>query len=406
MPLLSSNPMWETFGLRALQHAVYGGADFGECLTTMQRISDAGTRDEWFNAWVSTADEVAAAGDDSTSKGHAVSAREAYLRASTYYRTANFPLFGAPTDPRLAATFEKETRTFQKGAALYDPPIEVLEIPFESKTLPAYFVKIDGSGAPRKTIIHTNGYDSNIQEMYLAIAPAAIRRGYNCLLFDGPGQGRNLIRDGLTVRPDWENVVRPVIDYALGRPEVDPKQMVLMGWSFGGFLAPRAAAFEHRIAALVADPGQWDQRDNFIPALPLSAEQKAKFPDIDPALMEPMAAYLASPQSDPLLRWKLLQRGLWVNGVRTLFDYFVDMLRFEVSSVASRIACPTLLTAPEGDPIAVGATKLYEALTVGNKKLVRFNEVAGGHCEGQARTLYHQRVFDWLDETLARISSG
>ena len=28
-------------------------------------------------------------------------------------------------------------------------------------------------------------------------------------------------------------------------------------------------------------------------------------------------------------------------------------------------------------------------------------EGSGGHCEGMARTLYHQRVFDWLDETLA-----
>jgi hypothetical protein len=37
---------------------------------------------------------------------------------------------------------------------------------------------------------------------------------------------------------------------------------------------------------------------------------------------------------------------------------------------------------------------------------VRFTatEGAAGHCEGAARRLYHQRVFDWLDETLA--SSG
>ena len=78
--------------------------------------------------------------------------------------------------------------------------------------------------------------------MYFAHAPAAIRRGYNVLLFDGPGQGRNLIKDGIHIRPDWENVVRPVIDYALTRPEIDPDKIVLAGWSFGGFLAPRAAA--------------------------------------------------------------------------------------------------------------------------------------------------------------------
>jgi hypothetical protein len=53
--------------------------------------------------------------------------------------------------------------------------------------------------------------------MYFAFAVAANRRGYHCLLFDGPDQGRVLITQGLPMRPDWENVVRPVIDYALTR---------------------------------------------------------------------------------------------------------------------------------------------------------------------------------------------
>ena len=96
--------------------------------------------------------------------------------------------------------------------------------------------------------------------MFCPDGPAAVRRGYNCLLFDGPGQGRNLIRAGQPLRPDWETVVKPVIDFALTRPAVDAKRIVLAGWSFGGFRAPRAAAFEKRIAALIGDPGQWGQQ--------------------------------------------------------------------------------------------------------------------------------------------------
>ena len=114
-----------------------------------------------------------------------------------------------------------------------------------SKTLPAYFLKVDDSGNARPTIIYTNGYDSNIQEMYFAHADAALKRVYNCLLFDGPGQGRNLIRGNSYLRPDWENVVTPVIDYTLTRKEIDQKKIILAGWSFGGFLAARAAAYEH-----------------------------------------------------------------------------------------------------------------------------------------------------------------
>jgi pimeloyl-ACP methyl ester carboxylesterase len=393
--------MYEEFGQRALLQATYGGADFGECTTTIERVGAGGLHD-WYREWVATADRLAEIGDQSAAAGHAVSAREAYVRASTYYRTAYFPLFGKPVDPHLVEAFGRETESFHKAATLFSPPIEALEIPFdEGGSLPAYLVKADDSGTPRPTLVQTNGYDSNIQESYLSHAPAAIRRGYNYLGFDGPGQGRNLIRDGIPIRPDWENVVRPVIDFAMKRPEIDPDRIVLVGWSFGGFLAPRAAAFEHRIAALVADPGQWDQRDAVIPALPLSEEEKQRFPNIDPERLRPMEEWLRAPEADPMLRWRLLQRGMWVNGVDNLYDYFVSMLDYELSSVAGRISCPTLLTAAEGDPIAAGAPKLLEAIDV-PKRLVRFTaaEGAGGHCEGAARVLYHQRVFDWLDEVL------
>lgn len=399
-PLLSDNPMWEAFGNRALVLAIDRGADFGECVTSVQRVG-AGGVDDWYREWVATADRIAAIGEESAAAGHRASAREAYYRACNYYRSAYFPLYGAPTDPRLVEAFDKETAVFLKGAALSDIPIEAIEIPFEGKSLPAYLVTVDDSGEPRPTIVHTNGYDSTIQEMYFAHAPAAIRRGYNVLLFDGPGQGRNLIKDGEHIRPDWENVVRPVIDYALTRPEIDAEKIALAGWSFGGFLAPRAAAFEHRLAALIADPGQWDEGPALLARLPLTEEQKAAFPDIDPALLEPFESWLKSPDAPAMLRWSLIQRGLWVNGVDSIYSYAVDMMRYELSSVAKNIACPTFLSEAEADPVADYAPELYEAITA-PKILVPFTiaEGAGMHTESLARTLYDQRMFDWLDETL------
>jgi pimeloyl-ACP methyl ester carboxylesterase len=399
-PLLSDNSMWEAFGNRALVLALDRGADFGECVTTVERVGHGGV-DDWHREWVATADRIAAIGDESAAGGHRASAREAYYRACNYYRSSYFPLYGAPTDPRLVEAFDQETAVFLKGAALSDIPIEAIEIPFEDRTLPAYFVTVDDSDAPRPTIVHTNGYDSTIQEMYFAHAPAAIRRGYNILLFDGPGQGRNLIKDGIHIRPDWENVVRPVINYALTRPEIDPNKIALAGWSFGGFLAPRAASFEHRIAALIADPGQWDEGPALLVRLPLTDEQKAAFPDIDPALLEPFEEWLRGPDAPSMLRWSLIQRGLWVNGVDSVYDYAVDMFRYELSTVAKNIACPTFLSKAEADPVADYAPELNAAITA-PKVLVPFTvaEGAGMHTEALARTLYHQRMFDWLDETL------
>jgi pimeloyl-ACP methyl ester carboxylesterase len=399
-PLLSDNPMWEAFGGRALVLAIDRGADFGECVTTVQRVG-AGGVDDWYREWVATADRLAAIGDTSAAAGHRASAREAYYRACNYYRSAYLPLYGAPVDPRLVDAFDKETAVFVQGAALSDHPIEAVEIPFEGTSLPAYVVQVDDSGEPRPTIVYTNGYDSTIQEMYFAHAPAAIRRGYNVLLFDGPGQGRNLIKDGMHIRPDWEHVVRPVIDYALTRPEIDPDRIALSGWSFGGFLAPRAAAFEHRLAALIADPGQWDERDPVVRMLPLTDAQKAAFPDIDPSLLASMEAWLKGPDAPAMLRWAIVQRGFWVNGVDSLYAYAVDMLRYELSPVAKNIACPTFISQAEDDPVADYAADLFAAITA-PKVLVPFTmaEGAGMHTEALARTLYAQRLFDWLDDTL------
>jgi pimeloyl-ACP methyl ester carboxylesterase len=401
---LSDNPLYEAFGTRALFQATYGGADFGECARAVGRVGD-GDALAWHREWSATADALVEAGDACAAAGHRVSAREAYVRATTYYRIGYYPLFGAPCDERLHASFDHEVEAFGKATPLWDQPVELVEIPFEAgATLPGVLVCPSEGSEPRATIVHVNGYDSNVHEMFVSHAPAAIKRGYNILLFDGPGQGRNLIRDGRTMRPDWENVVRPVIDFALARPEVDQRRVILAGWSWGGFLAPRAAAFEDRIAALWADPGQWDQRDVVVGRLPLSDEEKASFPEsVDPAKLAPMESYLRSDAADPMLRWRLLQRGLWVHGKETLFDYLAEMTNYELSPVAANITCATLLTAAEGDPIASGAPKLLDAVAAKRKALISFTEAdgAGGHCEGTARRLFHQRCYDWLDDTLA-----
>lgn len=401
-PLLSDNEMWEAFGGRPISRISYGGAQIGEIRAAIEATGNGGT-DEWHSAWKNMADRLVGVGDDCVANGHTLSARETYLRAAAYYQATYFPLFGKPVDARLIAAFENEVTAFQKALTLYDTPIEVLEIPFEGTTLPAYFAKVDDSGKPRPTLICTNGYDSNIQEMFFAHAPAALQRGYNCLLFDGPGQGRVLYKQGIPMRPNWESVVTPVIDYAVSRPEIDTRRMALVGWSFGGFLAPRAAAFEHRIAALIADPGQGDQRDAVLSMLPLTQKQKADFPNIDPHLLDGAAKKI---ESNPMMRWKVVQRSQWVHGTDSVFETLKALSEYSVLSVAHQITCPTLLTAAEGDFTAAMSKRLLAALTVTRKELVNFTnaEGAGGHCQAFSRALYHQRSFDWLDETFAMIA--
>jgi hypothetical protein len=237
--MLSTDTFFEDEAMRSLVHVQFGGADFGECMNTMQRVPP-GDIAAWHREWTATADRVAAIGDECAKGGHHISAREAYLRAANYYRTSYVMHFGAPVAPEVRHGFAREAATFRAFAERMNPPVEPVEIPYEGTTLPGYFCRAPSASGRSRTLIATNGYDSTVHEMYFAFAVAATRRGYHCLLFDGPGQGRVLIQQGLPMRPDWENVVRPVLDYALACPEVDPTRVALAGWSFGGYLACEA----------------------------------------------------------------------------------------------------------------------------------------------------------------------
>src|SRR5690606_37177572 len=106
------------------------------------------------------------------------------------------------------------------------------------------------------------------EELFFAGGHAALQRGYAVLLVDGPGQGGAFVEQGLVFRPDWENVVTPQIDWLLTRPDIDPDRIALIGRSWGGYLAPRAATGEHRIAAVIADAAQYDVGGRALGLLP------------------------------------------------------------------------------------------------------------------------------------------
>ncbi|WP_247895541.1 S9 family peptidase [Azospirillum sp. TSH58] len=130
--------------------------------------------------------------------------------------------------------------------------------------LPGRFIPAEGfETRVRPLIVFTNGYDATITDLYFASAVAASRRGYHCLLFDGPGQGAMLYEHNVPLRPDWETVIGAVVDFAETLPLVDAARIALSGWSLGGHLAPRGASGEPRIAALIADPGTWSIADGF-----------------------------------------------------------------------------------------------------------------------------------------------
>ena len=398
---LFADGLHQEFATWALGFAPYGAADVGEVVAIADAVED-GDDGSYYEAWTAMAGRLAEEADAAQSKGRRQSACEAYLHASCYYAIAYHPLYGTPVDPRLTAAFKQQIGAFDKAMALRDPPVERLEVPYEQTTMPAYLIRAVGrEHETRPLLIAGTGYDATVTETYFATAVAAAARGYHCLFHDGPGQGRLLIEQSIPIRPDWENVVTPLVDFALGLDGVDPGRVAYTSWSLGGYLAPRAASGEHRLAACIADPGIWDflpQVRGMVLRLGLPQEAAAALPKADEDTLRRLTE---AAEGSRELRWRIIKRGFWVGAVSTMADYIRSLAEFTLEGRAEAIRCPTLLTSAERDPLGKGAEALYDRLTC-PKQLLRFTaaEGAGEHCEIMNRSLLNRRVFDWLDGVL------
>ncbi len=388
------NDLFDDFAGWLRGYTATGGPDIGVLEAVGAAVGD-GDAAAFNAAWMAEGDRFAAEAATMLAAGRTGNARRLLFWAAACYATSYHPLYGAPVDPRLLASFRRQIETFERALALLPHPVKPLRIPYEATTLPGYFLPATGrEEAVRPLVILTNGYDGSVTEMYLAEAAGVAARGYHCLFFDGPGQGEMLIEQGVPMRPDWEAVVRPVVDFALTLPGIDPARIALWGWSLGGYLALRGASGEPRLAACVADPG--------LRAV-MTPQMLARFGVKDAAgpgtAVE--AALEAAAKASPRMHWSLMQRGLWVHGVASLGDYATAAMAMTLEGRVGMIGCPTLLTTAENDPLSHGAEALLAELSC-PKALLRFTaaEGAGDHCEMGNRSLAMMRIVDWLDDTL------
>lgn len=397
---LFHDQLHEDFRTWPIAYIPYGGADFGEIQAVAMLIGD-GDDGAYYDAWNAAADRLSAEADAALAKGHVASARALYLKASAFYGTSFHPIFGAPVDPRLTAAFRKEVAALDKGLGLGPHPVVPLVIPFGRTPLPAYFIPAEGFETEvRPLLILNNGYDCTITDTYFASAVAASHRGYHSLLFDGPGQGAMLYERGIPLRPDWEVIIKAVVDFAETLPLVDAKRIALYGWSLGGHLAPRGASGEPRIAALIADPGTWSIAEGFrdvvVRRFGVAPEAASDLGALEQTIIDKMDAFI---RSNRRMNWKVVQRGFWVHGVKDLRAYLASAEFFTMKERAKLIQCPTLITQAEGDALSADAGTFFDALEC-PKTMMHFSaaEGAGGHCEMGNRSLLNGRVLDWLDE--------
>jgi dienelactone hydrolase len=395
MKLFFNDPEFDAQLQRTMSHAYGLGADLGECLATAQRIQ--GTNyDSWYREWLATAERAQQLGEACLARGRRVSACEAFLRAAEYFRAAYFFCRRDLDDPRLLTAWRGCRTCFRRAAALFSHPCETVDIPFEEVPLSGYFLSPAPSGAPRPTVLSSSGYDAPVEEVYFSLAAPLVRRGYNCLIFEGPGQGGSLYEKHLYFRPDYEVVVTAVVNYALARRDVDPGRLALIGRSFGGYLAPRAATGEHRLAALIADPGQMGpgvQMRKLLAAPLLDQIDKD-----DPAADAVFDGLLQDPRKKEFYGARMA-----AHGASTMRAWLRQLGAYTLEGRAQLIRCPTLIVANDADSTANTARQLYEALEC-PKQFLLFQDAqgAGGHCQGLGQLQFYQAALDWLDEVLAR----
>lgn len=400
---LFADPLHNEFAGLATAWIAAGAADYGEVMAIAEAFPEDGDDAAYYDAWSGAAGRHVERADAALKTGHEATAQGHFFRAVAFYGVAIKPLFGTPVNPRMTEGFENCTEAFDRAIALGPRQAERLTVPFDGYELPTLFVPAVGSapGEPRPVVIVCNGYDGTLPENHLGIGKAATERGYHVVLFDGPGQGALLVRDGITLIPDWERVVTAVVDAIIDRDDVDSGRIALNGWSLGGYLAPRAATAEHRLAAVVADPALWgiiDGMRGLVTALGWP-ELAAGLPDLPADAAAEMTSKI---MADRGLTWRIVKRGFWVHGVEDLQGYIRAAERFTLTGRADDIRCPLLATMSEGDPLASGAEAFVDQLSCPTT-LLKFTaaEGAGEHCEIQNRWLLNGSVLDWLDDTLA-----
>ncbi|HEY7947231.1 MAG TPA: hypothetical protein VID75_06125, partial [Acidimicrobiales bacterium] len=382
--------------LRAMGAADYGGSSVGECLAAAGMITDGDTG-SWVSAFSHLAARVERRASSCLDAGHLVSARDHFLRASTYHRTAEYY---AEADPDVLAECGRRSRAcFESAAALFDPPVESLSIPFEDGFLPGYLVAPRPGTAPGErpvgTLVALGGFDSGAEEMYFQLGAAGAARGWQVLVFDGPGQTGCMRRNPtMTYRPDYEAPFGAVLDEVEHRLGPAGGFVALAGMSIGSYCATRAAAHDDRVGALVVDSPLVDLYRYFEAFLGPDVFRMRR--DIRPEDVAGIPEDLLPAQ----MLWGIAAVCRRF-GVASLQAWKAHLRDYRLESDLSAVSCPSLALVGEREGVEVlRQADEFAAGVSGPVTACQFSvdDGADAHCQADNLRLAAQVVYDWLDD--------
>lgn len=286
------------------------GMDAAIVADLIRRVDDGG------EDWVLTADVL---GDDEDAyaqaeldAGHRLSAQHFFLSAAALHRVAQYDLHDI-TDEKVQLN-QKVKTSFSKAAALFDPPLEHLDIAYRDFTMDGWiYLPIDRPG--RCPIVVMLGGATGFKEEFHDHALLMVQRGLAVAAIDSPGQGMTRYLNGGALEVESEKGIGAIIDVLADDDRFG--KIGIYGGSLGGYYAARTAALDHRLDACAAYVRAYDCADMI--------------------------------GSDQL-------RDYYLHHFAVLFDTDEDnvaqlMAQMTMDGIAEKIECPLILVHGDGDPM-------------------------------------------------------
>lgn len=327
-----------------------------------------------------------------TAAGEQAEAEGSHLRAALFYRAAQFYTLNDARDENGASLKEV---LYEKCMAHYDAHYRNVEgmhyerIPFQNGYLPVYYVRPENA---RGVIVLHGGYDSLIQE-FLEILPWFQARGYETYFFEGPGQGEVLMRCGIRMTPEWERCTSAVLDHF----HLD--DVTLIGVSLGGYLAPRAAAYDSRIQRVV----MYDMIYDFYGAvIRRMGKRKALLFDWMTAHPKNILWKWLGRKLDEnyFTRWLLGQGYAIYEDVHTPCEYFNCIKQYNTREISPLLRQDVLVLAGSEDLYTIYYADQLKALTNARSvtgRLFTEQETAGHHCQIGNLPLLLETIAEWTE---------
>jgi alpha-beta hydrolase superfamily lysophospholipase len=309
--------------------------------------------------------------------------------AAYYYRGAEF--FMTEDHPEKLEAFERFMSLYYE----VHPDIAALRttLPYGAGKLA--IIDIPAIGEEKDVIVGCSGFDGLIEEMVPGMLELA-ESGYRCIIYEGPGQGSALRRSHLPMIYDWEKAVAVVLDHF----QID--SCTLLGLSLGGYLAPRAAAFEPRVKRLIAWGPMYDFIDCFRPRMGeetfaglISMIDAGEAGLINEILMTRM-------EDDSTAKWSMAH-GMHTCGGHSPFDFLTWARTLNLKDVSHLIEQDTLIIAGTKDHLVPHEQVWQQAAALTNAHSVTVRicteyEDASEHCQVTNTSLVIAEIVSWMDK--------